>query len=60
MIGIQFKRKSNLYKEKITTNINIHHSDLRRLLEACFYALSPRYLLWDMPGFIFTDSWRLL
>ncbi|GEM_PF-7100213 len=35
-INIFENYKSKLYKERITSNINIHPSDLRRLLDDCF------------------------
>ena len=48
------------YIEIGTINLRMFPSDPIGSLDDSFYALSPRYLRKDMPGFIFTNSRGLL
>ena len=52
-------RNNKFYKPQDDNHVRIFPSDPAGSLDGSFYALSPRYLRKDMPGFIFTNSWRL-
>jgi len=50
------KQNSKFYIPIKFSNINMNPSDPQGLLDESFHALSPRYLLRNMPGFIFILS----
>ena len=65
LIGLVGTVNNNLYKSKKTENISnlqivsMFSSDFKDSLDELFHALSPRYLLRNMPGFIFSCSRRI-
>lgn len=54
------RQKQKAFIHPIINNIRMFPSNPMGLLDELFHDLSPRYLFRDMPGFIFTSSWRQL